>query len=451
MSANRFNLGAWGFGNAFFERLRRRWRPTEVIGAPGFATTGGQVQNRELNRRLSNRRTRWEIYLSMIANTSIVGAGVRYYTDLLGGATWTFQPGPADQSGEFAERLEGMLMEDPETDWDTIVARMVMYRYYGFCMQEWIQKRSKEGYLTLSDISLRPGDTIYGWDFDEYGRTVGAVQHDPQTQRYLYLPIQKLLYLADLTFTPSPDGFGLCRHMVEPAIRLERYEQLEGYGFDTDLRGMPKIRMPRTEMRRQVRDGKLSKEQVEEIERPLLEFAEDHVYGPNRGLAMDSETYRTDDGRGGEGISSVYKWDADLMRGDARSFAENQAAIVRLNWEMGRLQGCGQLLLGTDGGSYALSQDQTHSFYLVVNRALGLARRAVHNKLVGMIWAANGWPDSVRPTVATSAIDHHDILKAVRGLSKFEFGRYAADAGRPGSLGYVGSDRGRIPGLVRFR
>ena len=227
---------------------RRSFRPAEVIGAPGYVIIGGQLLHRELSRKLASRELRWRIYESIVANNSTVAAGVRLYADLISGAEWTFKPSEADANGEYAERCARMLTEDPMTYWPHIVARIAMYRFFGFTVQEWIAKPDDEGYMTFSDISVRPSHSIYGWDVDETGMIRGCIQQNPQTQGFHYLPMGKLVYVVDDVFSSSPEGMGLLRQLVEPCQRLERYEQLEGWGFDLDLRGIPIIRSPRTEM-----------------------------------------------------------------------------------------------------------------------------------------------------------------------------------------------------------
>ena len=127
---------------------------------------------------------RWRIYESIIANNATVAAGVRLYSQLISDAEWTFKPSEADTTGEFAERCARMITEDPVTYWPHIVARIAMFRFYGFTVQEWIAKPDDEGYLTFADISVRPSHSIYGWDIDVNGTVMGAIQQNPQNSGF---------------------------------------------------------------------------------------------------------------------------------------------------------------------------------------------------------------------------------------------------------------------------
>ena len=137
---------------------------------------------------------------------------------------------------------------------------------------------------------------------------------------------------------------GLLRQLVEPCQRLERYEQLEGWGFDLDLRGIPIIRSPRTEM---YMDENLSDGDVETIEMELRDLAQNHSFNPERGIIIDSAVYRSDDQE--RTPTNVPKWDVSVLQGQARSHAENAAAIERLKREIANILSSGQMLLGSDG------------------------------------------------------------------------------------------------------
>ena len=83
----------------------------------------------------------------------------------------------------------------------------------------------------------------------------------------------------DDTIDDSPEGMGLFRHLVKIADRLERYELLEGWGFETDLRGVPVARGPFTDLEVMVQNGTLSRSQASALKAPMLDMARP---GPER-------------------------------------------------------------------------------------------------------------------------------------------------------------------------
>ena len=393
-----------------FARLRgQRVKPTKTQGAPGTALYGGYVVEREKAPDLASHDARYRTYADILSNTSIVAAGVRYFVNLVGGAAWSFVPSEADVGGEYAERVEAMMTLDSATPWHRVVRRAAMYRFYGFSVQEWTARKRDDGWLTFADIAPRAQATIQRWDVDPTGVMLGAIQTSPQTQREIYLPREKLLYVVDDTLSDSPEGLGLFRHLVSSARRLSRYEQLEGFGFETDLRGVPVVRLPLTELNAKVNNDAdpMTKADRQRMIDPFLKFAENHIRNPRLGLLLDSMTYETHDEA--ERPSNVPLWNVELLTGSATSFAENAAAIERLNREMARILGVEQLLLGAGQGSYALSRDKTHQFYLLVDGALTEIREAVEHDLLRTLWMLNGWPPELMPEIRTQAVQHQDI------------------------------------------
>ena len=396
--------------DTFLGRFRGvRPKPTETLGVPGTALYGGYVVERERSTELASHDARYRTYADILANTSIVAAGVRYFVNLAGGAAWSFAPSEADFDGWYAERAEAMLTRDPATPWHRIVRRAAMYRFYGFSVQEWTAGRRADGLLSFADVAPRAQSTIERWDVGPTGVMLGAIQESPQTRREIYLPREKLLYLVDDTLSDSPEGLGLFRHLVSPAKRLERYEQLEGFGFETDLRGIPVVRLPLSQLNDQVNDDTdpMTAAQRSQMIAPFQQFAENHIRNPKLGLLLDSMTYETKDQA--ERPSNVPLWNVELLTGSATSFAENAAAIERLNRELARILGVEQLLLGSGQGSYALSQDKTHQFYLLAEGALTEIREAVERDLLRALWRLNGWDAALMPEIRTEAVQYRDI------------------------------------------
>ena len=394
--------------DTLFSRFRSRSvEPTDTLGVPGTAVYGGYIEERENSRDVASHDARHRTYADILSNTSIVAAGVRYFVNLVGKAKWAFVPASEDVDGRYAEFAEAFLTDDPATPWHRIVRRAAMYRFYGFSVQEWTARRRNDGILTFDDIAPRAQSTIERWDVDSSGNVLGVLQRSPQGRHEIYLPREKLLYIVDDTLNDSPAGLGLFSHLVNPARRLQRYEQLEGFGFETDLRGIPIGRVPFSELDDMERRGELSQEQRVRIEDPMRRFIEHHIRGPRLGLLLDSGVYRAENETAAP--SSTRLWDIDLLKGSATSFAENAAAIERLNREIARILGVEQLLLGAGQGSYALSQDKTHAFYLLVDGALTEIREAVDRDLLVTIWRLNGWPEEMMPGMSTEAVQYRDV------------------------------------------
>ena len=397
----------------------RRLRSTETIGTIGVAIYSGYVDDREKSGELT-RHNRYTTYADILSNTSIAAAGIRYYANLCGGAEWTFQPSEMDADGMYAELAESILMLGGITNWTRVVRRAAMYRFYGFSVQEWTAVRRGDGWLGYSDIAPRAQSTIERWDAPS-GIVQGVYQRSPQDGKELYIPRDKVLYIVDDTLSDSPEGMGLFRHLVSPSKRLARYEQLEGEGFETDLRGIPIARVPISELREQLKMEGLSNEainaEIEKLAAPLKNAVSNHIRKHDTGFMLDSQTYRNEDASGSP--SSIHLWDMTLLQGDSQSFAENAAAIERINREIARILGVEQLMLGTGAGSFALSEDKTHQFYLLVNGALNEICEQVRIDLLVRLWELNGWDAAMMPELKVSAIEYRDVKNYRRDSARY--------------------------------
>lgn len=404
------------FFDTFLETFRPpKVIPTETVGAPGTAVFGGHIDDEEKNPKLTGRQ-KFITYSNILVNTTIAAAGTRYFLNLVAKATWNLEAADdSDQAQEFADKLQA-IMDNMDTPWQRVVRRSAMYRFYGFSVQEWTAKVTDEGIIGMKDVAPRPQVTITRWDLSEHGEVEGIIQRSPQTQEELYLPRAKVVYMVDDTLNDSPEGLGLLRHIITASERLTRYEQLEGFGFETDLRGIPVGRAPFAALQEAVEDGTMTKEQKTAAEQPLKDFIRSHIKSPQLGILLDSTTYETADDA--ERPSGVKQWDMELLQSSSSSQPEINKAIERLNQEIAIVLGVEGLLLGSkDQGSNALSTDKSHNFALIVDSTLDELATTFEKDYRDVIWDLNGWPEEMKPKYKTEAIKHRDIQQITGALS----------------------------------
>jgi len=386
--------------------------PFSVVGAPGTAIYGGYILSKETDADLTGQQ-RYITYSEMLANVSIVAAGVRYFANLVAKAQWSVDP--AEGGEELAEKVE-KIMNDMTTPFHRVVRRAAMYCMWGFSIQEWTAKRNEDGTVGYLDIEPRAQCTIERWDADISGTILGMVQRRPQDQKELYLPRGKCIYLVDDTLSDSPEGMGLFRHLVKTAKALQRYELLEAWGFETDLRGVPIARGPFTQLEQMVQAQTLTRAQADALKQPMLDFIESHNRNPELGMLLDSMTYQTTDERSTP--SQVRQWDVELLQGDPGTAEEVAAAIERLNRELARVLGVEQLLLGSDSaGSFALSKDKTQQFALLVDSCLKELKETFEADFLDPLFALNGWDEEKKPTFSIEKIQYRDIVEVTEALA----------------------------------
>jgi hypothetical protein len=384
-----------------------RVKPTESLGHPGTAVYGGYVIERDNDPKLTGVE-RYRTFSEILANCSVAAAGVRYFLNLTAKATWAFIPADHPRGEELAKLAEEMLTKDPDTSWARIIRRAAMYRFYGFSIQEWTAKRRPDGLLTFSDIAPRAQMTIERWDINTDGSINGVTQRNPQDQQETYLPRGKFLYLVDDSLNDDPTGLGLFRHIVKPVRALFRYEQLEGFGFESDLRGIPVGKAPYSEIRQQVLDGKITEAEGKQAVAALEAFIEKHIKNPELGLLLDSEPFASTDEA--TRPSSIPKYEVELLKGSPTGLPDIAKAIDRINKEIARVLGVEAIILGDgNAGSNALSQDKTNQFSLTVDSTLAELADSVSKDLLEVLWNLNGWPEEAMPELKPEAVQYRDI------------------------------------------
>lgn len=396
--------------------------PFEEQGTSGTAVWGGFVENIEKDPRLSGAR-RYITVSDMLANISIVAAGLRYFLNLAAVPQWSMEPAKdqadgssSDAAKKVAEFVEKVLFEDLGTSWSRIVRRSGNFRFHGFAIQEWIATRREDGMIGLEDLESRPQHTIEQWDVDPKGKVLGVGQRSPQTGELLYIPRKKFLYLVDDTLSDSPEGFGLFRQLIEPAEMIKQYLALESMGYERDLRGIPIGKAPLSEINDLLKKGTITKDQHTKMLSGMRSFLRMEAKAKNTSMLIDSASYigTTADGTT---VSSTDKWGVELLNANGTSHEELGKAIDRLTHDIARIIGAENLLLGGEGGgNRALGEDKSRNLYLAVNGVVQDIAEGAQRDLVSVICTMNGIPDQLRPKAKVEDVAFKDAASVAATL-----------------------------------
>jgi hypothetical protein len=391
--------------------------PVSTVGVSGTPVYSGYVQDHETQSDLSGTN-KYRTFSNTLANVSIVAAGTRYFLNLVSRPLWKLEPPDKPGADELADIATSMMYgpQAQATPWHRIVRRSAGYRFWGFSVQEWTARRRPDGAIGMEDIAARPQSTIERWDVDEQGCVYGMVQRSPHDGRDIYLPRWKTIYVVDDALSDSPEGLGLFRQIAESVRRLKRYEQLEGWGFETDLRGIPIGRVPLQALEDLRKAGEMDEAQVAAAVEGVTKFLQGHVRQPNLGLLLDSITYEDRETRK---PSAERKWDVELLKAESTSQPEILRSIDRLNREIARVLGVEQLLLGDNGGgSFAMAKEKNHNFAIVVDSTLEELRETFERDWLRPIWQLNGWPIELLPEIKTDRLQFRNVEEVTAALQR---------------------------------
>lgn len=393
---------------------------TKPGGSDGVVSYGGFLASGERNPRLRGQN-KWLAHSNAI-NTAIVATGVRYFTNLLAGTEWNAEP--AEGRGRTGDRAadavtQGLLKAQMPRPWQTVVRKSAMFRIHGFSLHEWMTKKRSDGLIVFADIQHRPQSTIWRWDKpDERGPWLGVEQQTQSGNRYV-IPRSRLFYCFDDTLTDQPDGIGLMRHVIELVEKLTILQQLEGFGFETDLRGMPIGRAPLEELRAASGAVAGSKEErafMDERTANLRGKLENIIKSPDKlqWLLLDSSAYH---GADPNVISGIQKWAYELLRGDPGGLPDVDRAINRLQMEIARVLGIEFAMMGGQGGAYAMHEDKTSMFATNLATTLTEIAAFATNDLARVLTAFNGFdPETDTPTLRAEPVSTDAIEMVCRSL-----------------------------------
>lgn len=393
--------------------------PMQPQGSDGNVGWGGWSFSNETNPDLVGENL-YRTFAKVLTETIAVAAAVRYSLNLIRGLEWSSTPNPKASSASVAQECadlvrDGLLEADMPDPWNHHVAKQSLFAWYGNAIHNWIWRKRGDGTIVYADLQHRPQHTIKKWDIRVEGEPWRGVIQQTRSGGNYYLERSRLWYTADRSMSDGPQGTGLLRHVLEHARRLSRFEQLEGYAFDANLRGIPIGRAPLQALdayaRTHVKD-KTPEAFVDEQTEELRAFLTNHIKTPEQGLMLDSITY-TSNGQSGNNPSGVPQWAVDLLQGDDMGMAQIAETIKRINGEILRVMGCEWMLMGGDGdGSRAMHTDKTAQYGSFLNGIVSMTKSTARNDLARPVVAANKGAEvaeDATPLLEVEPISNEDI------------------------------------------
>ncbi len=407
----------------------------ERQGTGGSKTIGGILLSAEKSPKLSSIGARMKTYSEMALNVAIVATGLRYFSSMISGIRWTCKP--AKDGGAEAEKyakLIELIMNNMDVPFYKVVRTAAQFKWMGFSIQECIARRMDElqpGLIGIGTVESRPQTTIEEWYLEDQSNVVeGWKQRDPNTNEVFDLDRDRCIYIYDDTLTSSPDGVGLLRHVVELCDQLRKLEQLEGWAFETDLRGIPLGRAPTALIADAVKKNKITQAEADKMLDGITKFVENHMRNPDLGLLLDSQAYTSSDTA--RTPSSMKMWDLELVKGEGTGLAEINIAIERKCHEIARLLGCEQFMLGqTSTGSLALSEDKSRNLLELIKATIREVSWALRCDYVKKIFQLNHWPLKYLPELMPDAASLRSVTVLVDALAKLALAGAVIDRNDP--------------------
>jgi len=367
--------------------------------------------------------TLWKTLSEALANSTIIATAVRYSLNLISGVEWECTPYPHAKDQALAKKCaetgrEGLVDADMSQPFSLHAAKQALHAWLGFSLHNWFWRKRSDGLTVISDLRHRPQSTISRWDIPVEGEPWIGVEQTTRGGGQYYVERSRLWYTADLMISDRPQGVGLLRHVIETSRQTQHLEEIEGYGFDANLRGVPVGRAPLSELWNYAKGTlKYSDDDaeawVEEQTAELQAMLQNHAKSPDQGMLLDSAVFTGKSSDGSQTLSAVPKYAIDLLQGDDMGLEAVAKAIERKTREMARVMSFEWALLGEgDAGSNAMHVDKTAqygSFLNAITMRLGITgRNDILRPLIGMNHGREA-AESCTPLLTPSQISTADI------------------------------------------
>ena len=384
-----------------------------TLGVAGDNTHNGQIRADEFLPELRGKKAIRK-YREMRDNDSTVGAVMYSVEQILRDVD--LQVHAADESdaaGVEKEFVESILV-DMDHSLDDHIAEAIGYLSYGFGWFEVMYKRrvgpterspkkhSKftDGRIGVRKIASRAPWTINKFDVDQKtGDVLGIEQEVGFMGGKNYIPTNKSLYYRTTSLNGDPSGRSILRNAYTSYEYLNNLQSIEAIAVERELAGIPVARIPAEYL-----SGDASAAQSGFVHN-LQQILRDVKFNEQGYIILPSDTYPDKDGA----PTNVRLVDIELMASNGKRNIDINPIVNRYQHDIARSVLSEFLLLGTSGGSYALSKSKTDLFLRALESYIQAIVDVLNKQLVERLWQLNGLSYDLMPTIKAGDVAPHDL------------------------------------------
>lgn len=397
------------------------------LGGTGLQHDAGKI-NEEIIKQLEWPRN-IKVYKEMETD-AIVSAALFYIKNFIRSSKWSVQPydGPdMPANAEAQRRFVEECFDDLDKPWPEVMTDILSFLPYGFSVHEIVFKRRgglktndprfrskyNDGYYGIRKLPIRSQDTIEDWDISPQGELRAVRQMDTWNGIDVWIPKEKFLLFRTTAYKDNPMGQSILRSAYRAYHNRSQIEILEGIGFERNLAGVPVAKLPAEYMSA---DATPAQQQLYR----MMQLTVSNVRKNSQaGVVFPSDPWNTDTGSGGEMFSF------ELLKGGTTGSAlETNTAIERWDRRIAMSMASDFILMGGQSvGSYSLASSKVIAFTTAIGSYLDIIAAQINDKLIPMLFEANGWDSSKTPKFTHNGVENVDLEV---------IGKFLADAAKGG-------------------
>ena len=391
-----------------------------TLGIAGDNTHNGQIRADEFLPELRGKKAIRK-YREMRDNDSTVGAVMYSVEQILRDVDLDVMPVDDSDAAKVEADFVKSVLNDMDHTLDDHIAEALSFLSYGFGWFEVIYKRrvgptersdkkhSKytDGRLGVKKIAARAPWTINRFDVDQKtGDVLGIEQSVGLMNGKNYIPLNKSLYYRTTSINGDPSGRSILRNAYTSYEYLNNLQAIEAIAVERELAGIPVARIPAEYL-----SGDASAAQTGFV-RDLQQILRDVKFNEQGYIVLPSDTYPDKDGA----PSSTRLVDIELMASNGKRNIDINPIVSRYQHDIARSVLSEFLLLGSSGGSYALSKSKTDLFLRALESYIQAIVDVLNKQLVERLWQLNGLNYDLMPTIVSGDVAPHDLREVAAFL-----------------------------------
>ena len=391
-----------------------------TLGIAGDNTHNGQIRADEFLPELRGKKAIRK-YREMRDNDSTVGAVMYSVEQILRDVDLHVKPVDDSDAAKVEADFVQSVLDDMDHTLDDHIAEALSFLSYGFGWFEVIYKRrvgptersdkkhSKytDGRLGVKKIAARAPWTINKFDVDQKtGDVLGIEQSVGLMNGKNYIPLNKSLYYRTTSINGDPSGRSILRNAYTSYEYLNNLQAIEAIAVERELAGIPVARIPAEYL-----SGDASAAQTGFV-RDLQQILRDVKFNEQGYIVLPSDTYPDKDGA----PSSTRLVDIELMASNGKRNIDINPIVSRYQHDIARSVLSEFLLLGSSGGSYALSKSKTDLFLRALESYIQAIVDVLNKQLVERLWQLNGLNYDLMPTIVSGDVAPHDLREVAAFL-----------------------------------
>ena len=391
-----------------------------TLGVAGDNTHNGQIRADEFLPELRGKKAIRK-YREMRDNDSTVGAVMYSVEQILRDVDLDVKPVDDSDAAKVEAEFVKSVLNDMDHTLDDHIAEALSFLSYGFGWFEVVYKRrvgptersdkkhSKytDGRLGVKKIASRAPWTINKFDVDQKtGDVLGIEQSVGLMNGKNYIPLNKSLYYRTTSINGDPSGRSILRNAYTSYEYLNNLQAIEAIAVERELAGIPVARIPAEYL-----SGDASVAQTGFV-RDLQQILRDVKFNEQGYIVLPSDTYPDKDGA----PSSTRLVDIELMASNGKRNIDINPIVSRYQHDIARSVLSEFLLLGSSGGSYALSKSKTDLFLRALESYIQAIVDVLNKQLVERLWQLNGLNYDLMPTIVSGDVAPHDLREVAAFL-----------------------------------